>query len=100
MTVITVSDAVVDLVGILVVMIMTMHVLTVVDRVMIRWLHFQDKISLVSEGICRVENAAILLKGATQFVPAVLVKLIEIVAPGELEVVRVPVVVVGFHVVK
>ena len=67
MTVIAVSDTVVDLVDVLVVMIMTMHVLTVVDRVMIRWLHLEDKISLVSEGICRVENAAILLKGATQF---------------------------------
>ena len=100
MTVVTVHDTILELVPIMVVMLMTMHVLTIVDRVMIRWLHLEDKISFMSEGIRWVENAAILLECATEFVPAVLVKLIEIVAPGELKVVRVPVVVVGLHVVK
>ena len=47
-----------------------------------------------------IEDTAILLKSATQFVPSILVELIEVIAPGELKVVRVLVIVIGLNIVE
>ena len=63
-------------------------------------LHLEHKVTIVDIGVRWIKDTAILLKSATQFVPSILVELIEIVAPGELKIVRVLVIVIGLNIVE
>lgn len=68
--------------------------------VMVLWLHLDDKVAIAGVDILRVEDTAVRLKSAAKLVPATLVELVEIIAPVEVEVFSVRVVLVGLHVVK
>ena len=63
-------------------------------------LHLEHKVTIVDIGVRWIKDTAILLKSATQFVPSILVELIEIVAPCELKIVRVLVIVIGLNIVE
>ena len=63
-------------------------------------LHLEHKVTIVDICVRWIEDTAILLKCSAQFVPSILVELIEIVAPGELKIVRVLVIVIGLNIVE
>ena len=86
-----VSNAMIGVVVLMVVMDVVMVVL---------WLHLYHKIATTCVHILRVENTAIRLKSATELVPAGLVKLVEVIAPVQVEVVSVRVVFVGLNIVE
>ena len=63
-------------------------------------LHLNYKIAASSEHIRRIEGAAVCLKCSTLLLPAILVKLLEVILPLELKIVRVLIVAVHLDVVK
>ena len=63
-------------------------------------LHLEHKVTIVDIGVRWIKDTAILLKSATQFVPSILVELIEIVAPCELKVISVLVIVISLNIVE
>jgi len=74
-------------------------VLVITDMVL-HWLHFKHKISILSKHIRGGKVAAAPFEGATLLVPASLVKIIEVVPPIEVELFGILVVAIDFNVVE
>mmetsp|Transcript_11116 Transcript_11116/g.14053 ORF Transcript_11116/g.14053 Transcript_11116/m.14053 type:complete len:205 (+) Transcript_11116:1903-2517(+) len=63
-------------------------------------LHFQDQVAVLSVDVAGVENGGVGLESATLLEPAARVEVVEIVAPVQLEAVRVRVVLMNLNVVE
>ena len=83
-----------------VMMLIEVFVMLTLEMWMESRLHLEHKVTIVDIGVRWIKDTAILLKSATQFVPSILVELIEIVAPCELKIVRVLVIVIGLNIVE
>ena len=76
-----------------------LDVLVTMDMVL-HWLHFKHKISILCEHIRRGKVATVPFESATLLVPASLIKIIEVVPPFKVELFGILVVAVGFNVVE
>ena len=72
----------------------------VIKEMLFLWLHLYYKVATSSEHICRIEGATVRLKCSTLLLPAVLVKLLEVILPLEIEIFRVLIVTVHLDIVK
>ena len=62
--------------------------------------HLDNEVTSVSVNIGRIEHTAASLKSATRLLPTRLVEVVKIISPGEVERIRVLVVVINFNIVE
>ena len=72
----------------------------IVMEMLLKRHHLQYKIAASGEHVCGIKDATVCLKCPTLLLPAVLVKLLEVISPLEIELVRVLIVAVHFNIVK
>ena len=78
---------------------MIITVIMFMDVLLFRF-HLDDKVTSVSVNICRIEHTAAGLKSATRLLPTRLVEVVKVISPGEVERVRILVVVINLNVVE